>query len=201
MDARGKKCWKEHCAHAFSQDLQSQCTLLQSVTRRRLSVDFLLFSPHGPYPCYKLCTMGASDYKLPLTLCRRNEFFMLIPGEEPLEQGDLLSWYCDVLLSIALYPMENHMAVTAFHSILWGKQPGTDMHGAFLIPPVCLQDPSLSACRLGPLRETDWLQAVLLTEAEISVLLQNGPEGLYDFLRQNPSSADFLSRRFDRKDF
>ena len=84
----------------------------------------LLFRPSASLPFWKLCTMGVSDCRLPLTCCSRSEFILFLPEE--ISGRELLSWYCDVLLSAALYPVKNRLALSPGHSILWGQQPAAE---------------------------------------------------------------------------
>ena len=187
--------WAEHCGFYFKQD-PKDCIVLHPRNRQKFHIDLLLWKPTEEYPFYKLCTMGASDYKLPLTLCRRNEFVMFIPREENLQDPETLSWYSDVLLSVADYPAQNHLALTFGHSIIWGQQPGTDMFAAYLELPYPIDSPGFLRCRLGFLEETDCLQVVLLTRQETESLLKAGPQKLCDFLYPDHGKAHFLCERY-----
>lgn len=188
--------WTDHCGYFFQQDPAAECIVLHPSNRLNPHIDFLLFRPNSVYPYWKLCTMGASDYKLPLTLCHRNEFIMFIHREEDLENRKILSWYCDVLLSVALYPAENRIAVTFGHSIVWGEKSGTDMWCAYLDFPYPIPQPGFFRCRLGPVKETNCLQVILLTKRETEQLMQKGPEGFYDVLCPGNAPAHFLCERY-----
>ena len=192
--------WAEHCCHYFEQP-SADCTVLHPTNHRKLHIDMLLFPPNEIYPFWKLATMGASDYKLPLTFCRRNEFVMFISEDRDLRERETLTWYCDVLLSIALYPAENHIVMTAGHSIIWGRQEGTDMFGAFLSLPFAVKDTGFHRCSLGFSRETFCLQATLLTEEECKCLVSIGTQEFFHFLQPQGQPAHFLSQRYRSQTF
>ena len=186
--------WTRHCGLYFHQDPETECMVLHPENSRKPHIDMLLFRPNELYPFYKLCTMGASDYKLPMTFCCRNEWIMFLSPEENLKNN--LSWFSDVLLSVALYPMENHMALTWGHSIVWGRQPETDMVGAYLDLPYPIEGSGFSVCTLGPLKKAQCLQVTLLTEEEIQKLIRLGPEKFCDFLYPQKGKPHFFSQRY-----
>ena len=188
--------WAAHCSRCFHADDEKDCIVFHPRNHRKLHIDMLLFPPNKAYPFYKLCTMGASDYKLPLTLCHRNEFVMFLSEQEALSQQQTLEFFCDVLLTVALYPAENHFTLNFGHSIVWGKQAGTDMEAAFLDLPYPIQDPGFAKCRLSPVKETRCLQVTLLTREETEQMRTLGPEKFYDFLYPSQGKAHFLSQRF-----
>lgn len=172
MQSSAMDRWTNHCGFYFKQDPRTESMVLHPENPRIPHIDMLLFKPRKFYPFYKLCTMGASGYKLPLTFCQRNEFVMFLSPEEDLKKN--LPWYSDVLLSFALYPMENHMALSWGHSILWGRQPDTDMQGAYLDLPYPIEGSGFFSCSLGPFRKTQCLQVTLLTEEETQKLISLG---------------------------
>lgn len=188
--------WAAHCGRCFLAAPEKDCIVLHPRNPRQLHIDMLLFPPNDTYPFYKLCTMGASDYKLPLTLCQRNEFVMFLSDQEDLQQPETLGFFCDVLLSVALYPAENHFTLRFGHSIVWGEQKGTDMHSAFLDLPYPIADPGFKRCRLSMLKETHCLQVTLLTREETERMRSLGPEKFYDFLYPAEGAPHFLCQRF-----
>ena len=197
MQSSAMDRWASHCGKYFRQDPQTEALVLHPQNSRKPHIDMLLFCPNEIYPFYKLCTMGASDYKLPLTFCCRNEFILFLAPEEKKN----LPWFTDVLLSVALYPIENHMALTFGHSILWGRQPETDMQGAYLDLPYPIEGPGFFTCSLGALRKTQCLQVTLLTEAETRELRRLGPEKFCEFLYPPEGRPHFLSQRYRTEQF
>ena len=197
MHALAMDRWACHCGRYFHQDPQTEAVVLHPKNIRKPHIDLLLFSPNTVYPFYKLCTMGASDYKLPLTFCCRNEFILFLSQEE----RENLPWFTDVLLSAALYPVENHISLTYGHSIIWGSQPGTDMHGAYLDLPYPIEGSGFFSCSLSPLRKTRCLQVTLLTETEIRNLIRLGPEKFGEFLYPPEGRPHFLSQRYRTEAF
>ena len=193
MDHHAMECWKNHCSFYFRQDL-SDCRVLLSQNPQNPHVDMLLFPPGAAYPFYKLCTMGASDYRLPFS--RPHEFIMFLAREEDLSCDQTLMWYRDVLLTVALYPARNHFAVGFGHSIVWGAQPGTDMCSAYLDLPYPIEGPGFFNCRLGPLRKTACLQVTLLTDSETQELIRQGPGKFCDFLYPPEGKPHFLCQRY-----
>ena len=192
--------WADHCGYYFGQDPQTECMVLHPVNHRAFHIDLLLFPPCPALPFWKLCTMGASDYKLPLTFCPRNEFFLFIPESEDLKDQASAMWYCDVLLTTALYPWENHMALSCGHSIVWGTQPGTNMVSAYLDLPFPIPGSGFFRCKLGPVKAINCLQVTLLTRRETDYLVRVGPDAFTDFLYPEKGMPHFLSQRF-RKDW
>ena len=92
--------------------------------------------------------------------------------------------------------MENHMALTWGHSIVWGRQPETDMVGAYLDLPYPIEGSGFSVCTLGPLKKAQCLQVTLLTEEEIQKLIRLGPEKFCDFLYPQKGKPHFFSQRY-----
>ena len=55
---------------------QSDCTVLHPIVMEP-HIDALLYKPNDAFPFWKLVTMGASDYKMPLTqktISQHNEY-------------------------------------------------------------------------------------------------------------------------------
>ena len=78
-------------------------------------IDVLVYSPNEKYPFWKLCTMGASDYKMPApkqALGNRNEYMMFIDPDLNLENREEISWYYNVLLGFANFPRKQQFAGT-----------------------------------------------------------------------------------------
>lgn len=184
-----------HLSRYFQQE-EGDCIVLHPRNHRKIHIDMLLFKPSRELPFWKLSTMGAGDYKLPLTSSQRNEFLMFLPEDTDLSQAETLTWFCDVLLTVALYPMENHIAVRFGHSIVWGEQPGTDMVCACLQLPSPVSDPGFFKCRLGPFKQVSCLQVVLLTRQETEVLQKLGPEKFLDVLYPAEGPGHFLCEKY-----
>lgn len=195
MKLREMDRFTAHLSRCFRQEDQD-CIVLHPRGPQKPHIDMLLYRPSEGYPFWKLSTMGASDYKLPLTFCQRNEFVMFIHKDADLDNRDTLTWYCDVLLSVALYPAANHLALGFGHSIVWGSQSGTDMTCAYLEQPFPISDPRFSRCRLSFFRQTRCLQVVLLTQEEMNNLFHLGPEKFRDFLAGATAPSHFLSERY-----
>lgn len=198
MKPREMEKFIAHCEKYFEQKTEM---VLHPSNKDGLHIDILRFEPTEKYPFWKLVTMGASDYKMPkqkVSLGDRNEYMMFIHSDEDLRDKDTLSWYGDILASIAMYPANTKTAVSYAHSIEWGEpEPGCDMEGAFLEMPQAIESTDILRCKLGPFKTVVCLQVVTLTRAEIDKLLEIGPHRFSDYLY--PDEEDALPHFFCEK--
>lgn len=163
---------------------QSDCTVFHP-TDMDPHIDILLYAPTDKLPYWKLVTMGASDYRMPVKnppLGDRNEYVMFVDAREELTDRSVFDRYAVFLMEVAHYPVSNRCYISYGHSVEWAPQDGEEMICAFLELPQVIDDPGVVRCRLGLLKTAICLQVVLLTREETDRLLQSGPEQFSSFL-------------------
>ncbi len=183
-----------HFDHYFG---QSDPTVLHN-DMLKPHVDILLYKPNEKYPYWKLCTMGASDYKMPApkqSLGNRNEYMMFIAPEEDLTDKETVLWYASQLIEVALYPVSTRSFVTYGHSMEWAEEEGEEMVGAFLEMPQVVPDVGILRCNLGLLKTAVCLQVILLTRQEIQTLMEIGPESFSEYLYPEEGTRHFICQR------
>lgn len=176
---------------------QSDCMVLHPEGMEP-HIDALLYEPNGAYPCWKLVTMGASDYKMPApegSLGSRNEYIMFIDPSVDMKDPELANWYFGKLIGIARYPIESGTFISYGHSVEWGGEEGEEMVSAYLEMPQLVEDVGVLRCKLGLLKTAICLQVVLLNRAETDKLLEIGPEEFSYYLYPDEGKAHFLCER------
>jgi len=161
-------------------------------------IDALLYQPNEQYPYWKLCTMGASDYKMPAprqALGNRNEYIMFIAPEEDMADKNVAGWYAAQLMEVALYPISTKSFVTYGHSMEWPVEEGEEMVGAYLEMPQLIEDVGILRCNLSFIKTAVCLQVVLLTREEINKLMEIGPEEFSYYLYPEEGKSHFLCQR------
>jgi len=175
--------------------------VLHPVIDNGYHVDVLVYRPSEKNPFWKLVTMGASDYLMPPltpTLGRRNEYIMTVDGEEKLDDAEVRDWFVHKLLGIVFYAYSQGVHLSYGHSLEWkNEDDGDEMVGAFLEMPQFIPDAGVLHCRLGLLRRTTLLQAVLLTRSDLDRLAEIGPAAFSELLYPEEEGAPrhFLSER------
>lgn len=164
-------------------------------------VDIMVYEPNEQYPFWKLVSIGASDYRMPgfnkvnNLQCNRNEYIMFVDSSEDLNDVKQLNWYRDRMLEIVDYVVDEHTYISYGHSIEWEREPGEEMMAAFIELPKVIDDPNVLFCRQGMLRRVACLQVVLLTQNELDVLLDVGPETFSNFLYPNEGAGHYICER------
>ena len=161
-------------------------------------IDVLLYGPNEKYPFWKLCTMGASDYKMPApvkALGNRNEYMLFVGAEEDLSDSENAQWYAAQLLEVAMYPISTKSFVTYGHSMEWPLEEEEEMVGAYLEMPQAIENVGILRCNLSFIKTTVCLQVILLTREEIQKLMDIGPEEFSYYLYPDEGKAHFLSQR------
>lgn len=158
---------------------EQRCELvLHPVTDLQPHIDVLVYRPGERYPFWLLATAGASDLKMKApkhALADRNEYILCINPDEDLDDRETIAWYHQKLVSIAM-TSQNGDFVTIGHGIDWPLAEGEEMTAAFVDMPQMLDDPRVLRCKLGLMKQTACLLAILLTKNEMSHLQEVGPE-------------------------
>ncbi len=165
-----------------------------------LHVDILLYKPTNALPYWKMVTMGASDYRMPLgnrypfdyQYGDRNEYIIFIDASEDLDDRELCYSYARYLMRIAYYPLLNECFVTYGHSLEWEIGADEEMAGAYLELPMIIEDVEFSFYELEHDHKIVILQPVLLTRQEIEVLLKIGHEQFDSYLYPEKGRPHFL---------
>ena len=100
-----------------------------------LHVDILLYKPTEELPYWKMITMGASDYRMPLgkrypfadQFGDRNEYIIFIDKSEDLSDYNTAVAYARHLLQVAHYPQLDNSFLTFGHSIEWETYDGDEI--------------------------------------------------------------------------
>ena len=192
MNLAEQKRFVAHCDRYFK---QSDCTVLHPVVMTP-HIDVLLYQPTDILPYWKLVTMGASDYRMPVTkpqLGDRNEYIMFVDAEEDLHDKSIVDQYWKHLINVAMYPIMNQCYITYGHSLEWKPEDGEEMVGAFLEMPQLIDDVGILRCKLNLFKTAICLQVILLTREETDHLLEIGPERFSnDLYPENDAPRHFL---------
>lgn len=132
-------------AHFDTYFQQEDCTVIHPIVDEGIHIDVLLYPPNTAYPYWKLATMGASDIQMKNTsaLGDRNEYIMFVDKNEDLKNPEVVNWYREKLLTVALYPHYEQMSISYGHSIEWETEEDEEMVAAFLEFPQVIEDPSV----------------------------------------------------------
>ena len=187
-----------HCDEYLGQD--NSLVLHPIISDSSLHVDVLLYKPTADLPYWKMVTMGASDYRMPVDdhypfadqYGDRNEYIIFIDGSEDLENRDICFSYYRYLNMIAYYPPYAECLITYGHSCEWETDVGEEMAGAYLELPMIMEDVEFAFFELEPDHKIVILQPVLLTRAEIDMLLTIGSEQFDYYLYPEDGRPHFL---------
>ena len=181
--------WIKHCDTFFK---QNDCLVLHPIVEMPLHIDVLVYPPTEELPFWKLVTMGASDYRMPVDkapLGDRNEYVLFVDPREDLKNRVQCQRYAAYLWEIALYPVQTKTYITYGHSMEWRAEPGEKFVGAFLEFPQMIRHTGVVRCRLGLMKTLILLQAYLLTREETDRLLKEGPEAFSQYLYPDGEKA------------
>lgn len=160
-------------------------------------IDVLLYRPTPQYPFWKLATMGASDFRMPVkkpSISDRNEYIMFVDGDENLDDREILNWYHQQLLEIALYAPVNDTYISYGHSFEW--ETDEEMVAAYIELPQIIESTDILRCKLGLMKTAACLQVVLLNREELSQLMTMGPEAFSNFLYpEDDAPSHFICQR------
>lgn len=178
---------------------QTDCSVLHPAAAGP-RIDALLYAPNDVYPYWKLATVGASDFNMPVPTASfgsRNEYMMFIDPRENLTAPNIADWYCRKLMTVAHTPVSTGTFLSCGHSVGWTPEDGDEMVCAYLELPQAIADAGILRCRLGPMKTAVCLQVILLDREENNLLRIKGPEAFSSFLY--PKEADgrrhFLCQR------
>ncbi len=195
-----------HFDHYFE---QTDCQVIHPVVDVKPHIDVLLYKPTEKLPFWKLVTMGTSDYKMPRvsggrsSCFRFNEYIMFVDGDLDLNDPEVIGWYYNKLMTVALYPYFSKSYISYGHSFEWEKDdPEDEMSAAFIEFPQVIDDVRVVLCKLSPMKTVACLQVVLLNEAELERLKEIGPEKFSEYLYPDDGGEKhFLSERHRSEKF
>lgn len=101
MKTKEMEKFMNHCDFYFE---QNDSVILHPIVDGGQHIDVLLYKPNDKYPFWKLVTMGASDYKMPVThntVGQYNEYMMFVDSDVDLNDKNVLIWYYNKLLLVA----------------------------------------------------------------------------------------------------
>ena len=182
--------WIKHCDTYFK---QSDCMVLHPTVEMPTHTDILIYAPTEELPFWKLVTMGASDYKMPVKKAQlgdRNEYVVFVDPKEDLKDHALCQRYAAHLWEIALYPVQTKTYITYGHSVEWKPEEGEQIVGAFLEFPQIIPDTGVLRCKLGFMKTVILLQAYLLNREENERLLEIGPEQFSQYIYPDGDEDD-----------
>ncbi|MBO5222218.1 MAG: suppressor of fused domain protein [Clostridia bacterium] len=179
---------------------QNDCRVLHPLVDDGFHVDVLIYEPNEKFPFWKLCTMGASDYKMPAepnSLALNNEYMMFVDASVDLTDTVTLQWYSRKLLLVASFAYENEAFISYGHSFEWqNEDPEDEMIAAFIEFPQIIPDVGVLRCKLGMFKTVACLQVVLLNKADLEKLMEIGPQAFSEYLYPEDDSAPhFLSEQ------
>ncbi|WP_400237154.1 suppressor of fused domain protein [Methanomethylophilus alvi] len=205
MNAKEIEKLTDHFERCFG---QKAATVMRNKAETELPIDILVFAPTGRYPFWKLCTRGASDYRMPKregvrygeTATLQNEYMMFLDPTVRIEEGsDDWLWYWQILTETAMFPFSNRMGVIATDIIDLGREQDT-MQGVILLFPEVIEDTSILQCRMGLGRNVTCLQVMPVTKRELERRIDGtdaDDDWLYSqFYHHDPMRPDrFIAQR------
>ncbi|MCR4577611.1 MAG: suppressor of fused domain protein [Clostridiales bacterium] len=179
---------------------QSDSLVIHSTLNFPLHVDILLYKPTKNLPYWKMITMGASDFRMPINgyypfgnqYGDRNEYIIFIDKSEDLSDYNTAVAYARHLLQVAHYPQLDNSFLTFGHSIEWETYDGDEMAGAYIELPMIMEDVGFAFFELDPDYKIVILQPVFLTQSEIQNLLEVGSQEFDNYLYPNNGRPHFL---------
>ncbi len=138
------------------------------------SYGMLIYAPDRKYDFWKICTVGASDYKMPKregvrygeTASFHNEYMMFVPPGIDFSEGkNGWHWYAEYLWRAASFAQLNKTGVVAT-DILDFKDRTQPMSAATLLFPEAIEDTGILQLRLGLGKTVTFLQVMPVTASE-----------------------------------
>ncbi len=168
-------------------------------------IDILRYPPNFLFPYWKLVTVGASDYAMPLTphaLGNRNEYVMFLEESLDLEDPEVFRWYAERLYLVASYAQQEKLHISCGHAVEWGEEDDSEMVAAFIEMPQVVLNTEFLHCKLGPMKNAVMLQVIPLTRPETEWLLEIGPEAFsYWLFPEDNGERHFLAQRYRTEQF
>ncbi len=185
---------------------QGDPKILHQIVDGGLHVDVLLYKPNEKYPFWKLVTMGASDYKMPLTqktISQHNEYIMFVSSEENLNDQEISNWYFNKLVTIASFAYYNQCHITYGHSFEWkNDDPDDEMVAAFVEFPQIMGTVEVLRCKINFFKTVACLQVVLLNRNDLKKLMEIGPQAFSEYLYpEDGKEQHFLCERHRSDNF
>ena len=176
----------EHYKTTFNQDFSFSVSSKDTLNH----ITTLIFEPTEEMPFWKLCTIGASDYKMPKRdiglgrkANRRNEYVMFISPETSIGQ-DTSDWLYlnSILWATAHSTSKNDINLTVSDTIdmeLDGKYCGI-----VLLLPEIMKSPKICKCYVSKREFISIFQVMPITREQLDKKLEKGIDGKYWLMEQ-----------------
>lgn len=201
---------KQHYEKAFG---QTNGSTLRNRMDEEMRIDAYLFPPSPRYPFWKMCTVGASDYRMPKregirygpTASLYNEYMIFMdPTMKVAPQTSEWQWYWQILVQAAYFPYREKQCVAAEDVVDLGRD-ADEMQGVTLLFPEVIEDTSILQCKTGLGKTVTFLQVMPVSKREIVARndrMEKDPDWLYcRFYRHEGGKNDtYIARRY-RDDF
>lgn len=177
MNASRKRRLENHYTKYFGEE--PLYSLDNIVDDPDFKVDVLIYAPTEKYDFWKFCTVGVSDYKMPMhnkVLPNRNEYMIFVDKDVSVAEGSS-EWhfYVDMLMWTAKCAYDEKGVVTYAHDVRFTEPIGSsDMCGVILSFPEVVEDASFLRCRLSLFAQCTCLQVVPVTSAEMDYIYKVG---------------------------
>jgi hypothetical protein len=106
-----------------------------------------------------------------------------------------MKWYLELLVMIALFPIESGESLSYRHSIELPSDFDDNMKGIIITMPMIIDNPGILNCKLG-FRTVKCLQIIPLTKEELDYKLKHGFKSIeLKFYPENKDNAHYLAER------
>lgn len=186
---------EEHLSRCFGEEPQRKTTVGSEP-----AYGMLIYAPDTKYDFWKICTVGASDYKMPKregvrygeTASLRNEYMMFVPaGIDFSPNKNSWRWYAETLWRAASFAQQNKTGVVVT-DILDFKDRTQTMSAATLLFPEVIEDTDILQLKLGLGKVVTFLQVMPITAGEADL-----GDALYErfYPHQGDRPSFYLARR------
>ncbi|MDR1093638.1 MAG: suppressor of fused domain protein [Clostridiales bacterium] len=182
----------EHYAKFFGSEKEPRI-FGEIVVTHNLQVDLALFAPSEKFQYQALCSIGASEYKMPLSNTVKspyNEYLMFLDKDFDLKDDENV-WAINFLRYVAKFPFIQKTGLSNYHTIqLFDKEQeeelynlhGNNMSFAYIMRPEAARKPALYKETFGSMftkKTICFYQVMPITRAEYTENQQNGQNYLY----------------------
>lgn len=145
----------------------------------KLKITILVYEPNEKFPFWKLCTIGASDYKMKKSkdiIGNFNEYVMFVDKNEKLDEDlELRNWYFEYLLICGNFPFTSKSNLSYRHDI-YLPYSNDEMVGLCILLPEIIEDINFLTNKISTFKKVFFLQVMPITKIEREILINENFE-------------------------